>query len=209
MIDRFEISMMDELKFFLGFQIKQVEDETCIKQTKYTHDILKKFGMDIAKPIKTLMSTNGHLDLDMGGTSVDQKVYRYMIGSLLYLCISRPDIMLSVCICATFQAVQKDCHLRAIKRMMRYVVLTPNIGLWYPKGSRFELIGYSNVDYAGCKVDRKSTSETCQFLDRSLGPRRNKNLLSYPRSKRSMLPPVVVVHNYYGCDKLSRTIVTL
>jgi hypothetical protein len=69
---------------------------------KYTRDILKKFGMDNAKPIKTSIDTNGHLDLDMGGTSVDQKVYRSMIGSLLYLCASMPDIMLSVCMCARF-----------------------------------------------------------------------------------------------------------
>jgi hypothetical protein len=82
MTDRFEMSMMGELKYFLGFQIKQLEDGTFITQTKYTHDLLKKFGMDKAKPIKTPMGTNSHLDLDMGGKSVDQKVYRSMIGSL-------------------------------------------------------------------------------------------------------------------------------
>jgi hypothetical protein len=84
MTNRFEMSMMGELKYFLGFQIKQLEDGTFISQTKYTHDLLKKFGMDKAKPIKTPMGTNGHLDLDMGNKSVDQKVYRSMIGSLLY-----------------------------------------------------------------------------------------------------------------------------
>jgi hypothetical protein len=83
MIDRFEMSMIGVLTFFLGFQIRQVKDGTFISQTKYTRDILKKFGMENAKPIKTPMGTNGHLDLDMGGTSVDQKVYRSMIGSLL------------------------------------------------------------------------------------------------------------------------------
>jgi hypothetical protein len=102
MTDRFEMSMMGELKFFLGFQIKQLEDGTFLSQTKYTHDILKKFGMDKAKPIKTPMGTNGHLDLDMGGKSVDQKVYHFIIDSLLYLCASRPDIILSVCMCARF-----------------------------------------------------------------------------------------------------------
>jgi hypothetical protein len=135
---------------------------------KYIHDILKKFGMDKVKPIKTPMGTNGHLDLDLGDTSVDQKIYHSMIGSLHYLCASRPDIMLSVCMCARFQATPKDYHLRAVKRIMRYLVLTPNLDLWYPKGSRFELLGYSDVDYVGCKVDRKSTSGTCQFLGRSL-----------------------------------------
>jgi hypothetical protein len=168
MIDRFEISMIGVLTFFLGFQIKQGKEGTFISQMKYTRDILKKFGMDKSKSIKMSMSTNGHLDLDLGGTSIDQKVYRYMIGSLLYLCESRPDIMLSVCICARFQAAPKDCHLRAVKRIMSYLVLTPTLGLWYPKGSHFELLGYSDADYAGCKVDRKSTSGTYQFLGRSL-----------------------------------------
>jgi hypothetical protein len=98
-VDRFEMSRMRVLTFFLGFQIKQAKEGTFISQMKYTHDVLKKFGMDKAKPIKTPMGTNGHLDLDLGGTSVDQKVYRFMIGSLLYLCASRPDIMLSVCVC--------------------------------------------------------------------------------------------------------------
>jgi hypothetical protein len=124
--------------------------------------------MDNAKPIKTPMGTNGHLDFDMGGSLVDQKVYHPMIGSLLYLCSSRPDIMLSVCMCARFQAISKDYHLRVVKRIMRYLVLTPNLGLCYPKGSHFELIGYSDADYVGCKDDRKSTSGTCQFLGRSL-----------------------------------------
>jgi hypothetical protein len=76
--------------------------------------------------------------------------------------------MLSVCMCERFQATPKDYHLRLVKRIMRYLVLTPNLGLWYPKGYRFELLGYLNADYAGYKVDRKSTSGTCQFLRRSL-----------------------------------------
>jgi hypothetical protein len=168
MTDRFEMSMMGVLIFFLGFQIKQAKKGTFIIQTKYTRDILNKFGMDNAKPIKIPMGTNGHLDLNLGSTSVDQKVYRSIIGSLLYLCASKPDIMLSVCMCARFQAASKDCHLRAVKRIMRYLVLTLNLGLWYPKGSHFELLGYSDADFAGCKVDRKSTSETCQFLGRTL-----------------------------------------
>jgi hypothetical protein len=76
--------------------------------------------------------------------------------------------MLNVCMCARFQATPKDCHLRAVKRIMRYLVLTPNLGLWYPEGSRFELPEYSDADYTRCKVDRKSTSETCKFLGWSL-----------------------------------------
>jgi hypothetical protein len=161
MIQKFEMSMMGELKYFLGFQIKQLQEGTFISQTKYIQDILKKFGMKNAKPIKTPMGTNWHLDLDTRGKSVDQKVYRSMIGSLLYLCASRPDTMLYVCMCARFQANPKEVHLRAMKRIMRYLVYTPKFGLWYPKGSTFDLIGYSDADYAGCKIDRKSTSGTC------------------------------------------------
>jgi hypothetical protein len=168
MIQKFEMSMMGELKYFLGFQVKQLQEGTFISQTKYIQDILNKFGMKDAKPIKTPMGTNGHLDLDMGGKSVDQKVYRSMIGSLLYLCASRPNIMLSVCMCARFQADPKEVHLRAMKRIMRYLVYTPKFGLWYPRGSTFDLIGYSDADWAGCKIDRKSTSRTYQFLGRSL-----------------------------------------
>jgi hypothetical protein len=100
MMDRFEMCMMGVPTFFLGFQIKQAKEGTFISQTKYTRDILKKFAMDKAKPIKTPMGTNGHLDLDLGGTSVDQKVYHSIIGS--YLCASRPDIILSVCMCTRF-----------------------------------------------------------------------------------------------------------
>jgi hypothetical protein len=114
------------------------------------------------------MGTDGHLDLNERGKSVDQKVYRSMIGSLLYLCASRPDIILLVCICARFQSDPKECHLVAVKCILRYLVHTPYIGIWYPKESTFDLIGYSDSDYSRCKVDRKSTSVNCQFLGRSL-----------------------------------------
>jgi hypothetical protein len=177
-IQKFEMSMIGELKYLLGFQVKQHKDGTFINQTKYVQDILNKFGMKDAKPIKTSMGTNGHLDLDTGGKSVDQKVYQSMIGSLLYLCASRRDIMLSVCMRARFQADPKEVHHRAVKRIMRYLVYTPKFGLWYPKGSTFDLLGYSDTDWAGCKIDRKSTSGTCQFLGRfwCLWLQKNKTL---------------------------------
>jgi hypothetical protein len=136
-IEKFEMSMMGELKYFLEFQIKQLQDGTFICQTKYIQDILKKFGMKNAKPIKTPMGTNGHLELDTRGKSVDQKLYRSMIGSLLYLCASRPDILLYVCMCARFQANPKEVHLRVVKIIMRYLVYTPKFELWYPRDLPF------------------------------------------------------------------------
>jgi hypothetical protein len=102
MMKIFEMSMMGKLKFFLGFQIKQLKEGTFISQTKYTLDMLKKFDMVNAKPINTPMPSNGYLDLNKKGKVIDPKVYHSMIGSLLYLCASRPDIMLSVCMCAIF-----------------------------------------------------------------------------------------------------------
>jgi hypothetical protein len=114
------------------------------------------------------MPTNGHLNLDEGGKSIDQKLYRSMIGSFLYLTASRPDIMFSVCMCARFQANPKESHLSALKKILRYLKYTPSIGLWHPNGACFELLGYSDSDFAGCRVDHKSTSCGCHFLGRSL-----------------------------------------
>ena len=168
MTEKFEMSMMGELKFFLGFEVKQLREGTFINQAKYTQDMLKRFKLDDVKPAKTPMPTKCQLDIDPNGKAVDQKVYRSMIGSLLYLCASRPDIMLSVGMCARFQAAPKESHLVAVKRIFRYLAHTPNFGLWYPKGASFDLIGYSDSDWAGDRVERKSTSGGCQFLGRSL-----------------------------------------
>jgi hypothetical protein len=137
MLKEFKMSMIGELTFFLGFQIKQMREEIFISQEKYTKDLLKGFKMDECKPIKTPMPSNRLLDLDEGGKSIDQTLYRSMIGSLLYLTTSRPDIMFSVCMCARFQASPKETHLVAVKRILRYLKHTPSIGLWYPKGARF------------------------------------------------------------------------
>jgi hypothetical protein len=164
----FEMSMIGELSFFLGLQVKQTKDGTFICQSKYVNDLLNRFGMDNAKPMKTPMTINAHLDLDEGGNPIDLKLCRSMIGSLLYLTVSGPDIIFSICMCARFQASSKECHMIVVKRILRYLRQTLNLGLWYPKGAHFILIGYSDSDYVGCKIDRKSTSGTCQLLGRSL-----------------------------------------
>ena len=108
------------------------------------------------------------MDSDASGNMVDQKLYCSMIESLLYVTASRLDVMFSICMHARFQASPRESHLKATKRILRYLKHTPNVGLWYPKGAKFELVGYSDSDYAGCKVERKSTSGTCQLLGRSL-----------------------------------------
>jgi hypothetical protein len=139
-----------------------------MSQGKYIKDILKKFGMEDAKTISTPMRKNGSLDSDANGNMVDQKLYRSMIGSLLYVTVSRPDVMFSVCICARFQASPRESHLTTTKRILRYLKHTQDVGFWYPKDAKFELVGYSDSDYAGCKLERRSTSGTCQLLGRSL-----------------------------------------
>ncbi|KAJ9556912.1 hypothetical protein OSB04_011526, partial [Centaurea solstitialis] len=160
----FEMSMMGELNFFLGIQVKQNPNGIFINQSKYIKDMLKKFHMTDCSPIKTPMPTGNLLGPDLASKSVDQKIYRSMIGSLLYLTATRPDIMFSTCFCARFQANPKESHLAAVKRILRYLKGTPEMGLWYPKDSSFELISFTDSDYGGCKLDRKSTSGSCQFL---------------------------------------------
>ncbi|RVW15600.1 Retrovirus-related Pol polyprotein from transposon RE1 [Vitis vinifera] len=168
MHSEFEMSMMGELNFFLGLQIKQLKEGTFINQAKYIKDLLKRFNMEEVKVMKTPMSSSIKLDMDEKGKSINSTMYRGMIGSLLYLTASRPDIMYSVCLCARFQSCPKESHLSAVKRILRYLKGTMNIGLWYPKGDNFELIGFSDADFAGCRVERKSTSGTCHFLGHSL-----------------------------------------
>jgi hypothetical protein len=156
--------MMGELSYFLGLQIKQVTDGIFIHQVKYARELLKKFDMENSKDAKTPMSTAVKIDPDREGKKVDQKTYRGMIGSLLYLTASRPDIMFATCLCARYQADPKESHLVAVKRILRYIKGTTGLGLWYPKESGFELVGYSDADFGGCKIDRKSTTGSCQFL---------------------------------------------
>ncbi|XP_073127457.1 secreted RxLR effector protein 161-like [Henckelia pumila] len=162
--DKFEMSMMGELTFFLGLQVKQMEKGIFINHVKYTKELLKKFGMKNCSAASTPMSASIKLDKDEVGPSVDQTLFRGLIGSLLYLTASRPDIMFSVGLCARFQSGPKQSHYIAAKRILKYLKGTQHVGLWYPKDSSFNLIGYSDADYAGCRIDRKSTSGTCQFL---------------------------------------------
>ncbi|GJW49375.1 retrovirus-related pol polyprotein from transposon TNT 1-94 [Tanacetum coccineum] len=164
MHDEFEMSMMGELNFFLGLQIKQMEDGIFFNQSKYIKEMLKKFGLEDSKPMKTPMSSDTKLTKDEECESVDSTKYRGMIGSLLYLTASRPDIMFSVCLYARFQEAPKTSHLEAVKRIFRYIKGTTHLGLWYPKGTGIETVVYADSDHAGDYVDRKSTSGICTFV---------------------------------------------
>jgi len=124
--------------------------------------------MDKCKSINTPFSTNCHLDHDVAGNSVDETKYRGLIGSLLYLTTSIPDIMFVVCMCACFQSAPKKSHFNAAKRILKYLQGTKDVGLWYPGNISLSLTGYSNSDFAGCKIDIKSTSGTCHLLGSSL-----------------------------------------
>ena len=168
MQSKYEMSMIGELTYFLGLQVSQRNDGIFICQSKYLRNLLKKYGLEVASTAKSPMETATKLDQDDPGKGVDITSYRGMIGSLLYLTASRPDIMFSTCLCARFQANPKESHLIVVKRIFKYLKGTPNLGIWYPKGTGFDLIGYTNSDFAGCKIDRKSTSGSCQFLGRRL-----------------------------------------
>ncbi|KAJ9545521.1 hypothetical protein OSB04_025228 [Centaurea solstitialis] len=161
---KFKMSSMGELTFFLGLQVKQKPEGIFIHQSKYVASMLQKFGMNDAKPASTPMETHKHLTADVEGEEVDVHHYRSMIGSLMYLTASRPDIMFVVCVCARFQVRPKESHLHAVKRIFKYLKGQPRLGLWYPNVSSFDLVAYTDSDYGGANLDRKSTSGGCQFL---------------------------------------------
>nr|GEZ32294.1 uncharacterized mitochondrial protein AtMg00810-like [Tanacetum cinerariifolium] len=153
---------VDDIIF--GFQVKQKEDGIFINQDKYVAEILKKFGLTEGKSASTPIDTEKHLLKDPDGEDVNVHIYRSMIGSLMYLTSSRPDIMFAVCACARFQVTPKVSHLHAVKKIFRYLKGKPGLGLWYPKDSPFDLVAYSDSDYAGASLNRKSTTGGCQFL---------------------------------------------
>ncbi|GJW71253.1 putative ribonuclease H-like domain-containing protein [Tanacetum coccineum] len=163
MHNKFDMSMMGELKFFLGIQIHQSPRGIFINQAKYAQEILKKHGMTSCDSIGTPMATK-HLDADLSGTPVDQTKYHSMVGALMYLTASRPDIVHATCYCARYQAKPTEKHLTAVKRIFRYLKDSINMGLWYPKDTGFELTAFSDSDHAGCLDSRKSTSGGIQFL---------------------------------------------
>ncbi|GKC04707.1 putative ribonuclease H-like domain-containing protein [Tanacetum coccineum] len=141
---KFQMSSMGELTFFLGLQVTQKDDGIFNTSTP----------IETSKP---LMKDDNTKDVDV-------HLYRSMIGSLMYLTSSRPNIMFVVCACARFQVTPKVSHLHVVKRIFRYLKGQPKLGLWYPKDSPFDLEAYTDSDYAGASLNRKSTTGGCQFL---------------------------------------------
>ncbi|GKF59837.1 hypothetical protein Tco_0176623 [Tanacetum coccineum] len=155
---------MGKLTLFLGLQVKQKKDGIFISQDRYVVEILKKFGFTEVKTASTPMETQKLLLKDKDGEEVDVHLYRSMIGSLMYFTSSKPDIMFAVCACARYQVNPKVSHLYDVKRVFRYLKGQPKLGLWYLKDSPFDLVAYTDSDYAGASLDGKFTIGGCQFL---------------------------------------------
>ncbi|GJR98862.1 retrovirus-related pol polyprotein from transposon TNT 1-94 [Tanacetum coccineum] len=164
MKDNFEMSMIGEMKFFLRLQVHQSPRGIFICQSQYTMDILKKHGMEKCDTVSTPMATT-KLDADLQGTPVDQTKYRSMIGGLMYLTTSRPDIAFATFLCARYQAHPTEKHLKEVKRIFRYLRQTINMGLWYSKDYGFKLIAYADADHVECNDDCKRTSKAFNFWE--------------------------------------------
>ncbi|GJW11170.1 retrovirus-related pol polyprotein from transposon TNT 1-94 [Tanacetum coccineum] len=158
MSSKFQMSMMGQMSFFLGLQVSQNPRGIFINQSKFALEILKKFGMDSCDPVDTPMVDRLKLDEDPLGIRVDQTQFLSMVGSLIYLTASRPDLVFVVCMCARYQASPTKKHLEALKRIFRYLRGTINWGLWYLKDITLALMAYANADHAGCQDTQRSTS---------------------------------------------------
>nr|GFC06733.1 uncharacterized mitochondrial protein AtMg00810-like [Tanacetum cinerariifolium] len=157
-----------EMTFFFGLQVNQSPSGIFINQSKYVHEILKKYGLNTSDIIGTPMDIKDKLNLNQIETPVDATKYHSMIGALMYLTSSRPDIVHATCVCARYQAHPTEKHLKEVKRIFRYLWGTVNMGLWYTKDSGFELTRFSDVHYAGCKDTFKSTFGGAQFIGEKL-----------------------------------------
>jgi hypothetical protein len=166
--NEFQMSMMGERTFFLGIHVKQTMEDIFIHQAKYTKDLMKKFKMAELKPVSTPMGMATTLDLDENGEAVDQREYRSMIGSLLYLTVTRSDIQFFMCLCAHFQAFSHSSHQMTVQQISRYLKHTHEFGIWYSISSSLDLVGFSDANFMGYGIERKRTSGTCHFFRSSL-----------------------------------------
>jgi hypothetical protein len=143
------MSMMGVLTFCLSIQVKQTKQGTFIHQVKYTKDLMKTFNMDEFKSVSTLMSTIASLNPDGNGEVVHQREYWSMIGSLLYLMTTRPDIQFIVCLCTRFQTSSRSSHQTTVQRIFRYLKHTPEFMIWYYVSSLLDLVGFFDADFVG------------------------------------------------------------
>ena len=164
MQNEFQMSLLGKLNFFLDLQISQLNDGIFISQSKYIKEMLKKFGMEDFKPISTLMTIGCKLRKDDESKEVDQKLYRSMIGRLLYVTTSRLDVMQAIILVARFQANPKEANVLEIKRIFRYLKGTIEFRLSYLKGNEITLVTYIDAYQTGSIDDRKSTSGEKLYL---------------------------------------------
>ncbi|XP_050878658.1 uncharacterized mitochondrial protein AtMg00810-like [Lathyrus oleraceus] len=162
------MSLVGELTYFLGLQVKQMDDTIFISQRMYAKSIVKKFGMENASHKRTPAPTHLKLTKDEKGVDVDQSLYRSMIGSLLYLTASRPDITFVVGVCARYQSEPKMSHITRVKKIPKYINGTNDYGILYSHNVNPMLIGYCDAVLASSANDRKSTPGECFFLGNNL-----------------------------------------
>jgi hypothetical protein len=179
MLNEFEISLLIELSFILGLQIRQRNQGIFISQTKYIREMLNKFGMEECKPFTTPVKTSCKLRKYDDSKSIGQRKYRSMTCISLYVTTSRPNVMQAVGQVARFQESPKESHVLAVKRIFRYLKGTKEFGLWYPKGKYLSLISYTDVNWGGCIDDRQSTSGETLYL--------GECLVSWIRKKQSSI----------------------
>ncbi|CAM8877550.1 unnamed protein product [Rhodiola kirilowii] len=196
------MSMVRELKYFLGLQVAQGEDGTRIHQQKYVKEILKKFGMESAKTCATPMSPNDTLTKDESSPRVDPTLYRGMIGSLLYLTASRSDILFRVCLCARFQVDPRETHVKAVNRLLRYLKGTDDLSLFYPRGGELRQKHTLTQTMLGARQTGSPHQGWLNILDlvSSLGLQRNSPQLRYPPLRRNTSPVLLPVRSCCGSD---------
>ncbi|GJS07912.1 putative ribonuclease H-like domain-containing protein [Tanacetum coccineum] len=188
----YKMSSMGELRFFLGLQVQKKKDDIFISQDKYVGEILKKFRFIEVKTASTPMKTQKPVLKDEDGEEVDVHMYRSMIGSLMYLTSSRPNIMFAVCVCARYRVNPKVSHLHDVKMILRYLKGQPKLGLWYPKDSYFDLVAYTDSDYAKASLDKKSTTGGCQFL--------RSRLISWQCKKQTVVANSITEDEYVAAS---------
>ena len=165
---KFKMSMIGELNHFLRLQIHQQESGIFLSQSKYAKNLVKKFGLKSTSSVRTPISPNVKFIVDLLGKNVDSFIYRSMIGGLLYLTTSKPNISYSVGVCAKYQANLKEYHMITLKRIIKYVKSTADFGVWYSKDTNDVLARYFNADCAENANDRKSTLGGCFYVGNNL-----------------------------------------